>query len=216
MSQDGTSHYLKGLALLLCYIVVAACFFISKTTLCKDTQHLFKLTWKFTLYSLPSIVVPFYDIVLTHVLQTTKMPSIWEWSQQLQSSQPNRWVQIECLHLYANLIEQNWLEINNGHYECRLRPFRVNPWTEFRHIETSKDWMHLLFFHFSTTFLESNHFAFCLPMIFVMPSKLKWMFCWKSRHQCRCSMKTSHSICHVQICECWWHMAQMLFHSVAK
>lgn len=27
--QDGTSHYLKGLILLLCYIIIAACFFVS-------------------------------------------------------------------------------------------------------------------------------------------------------------------------------------------
>lgn len=31
--QDGTSHYLKGLVLLLFYIVIAACFFVSKTPL---------------------------------------------------------------------------------------------------------------------------------------------------------------------------------------
>ncbi|CAI9782389.1 unnamed protein product [Fraxinus pennsylvanica] len=30
--QDGTSHYLKGLVLLLCYIVIGACFFISRTS----------------------------------------------------------------------------------------------------------------------------------------------------------------------------------------
>ncbi|XP_062095229.1 vacuolar cation/proton exchanger 3-like [Humulus lupulus] len=29
--QDGSSHYLKGLVLLLCYIVIGACFFVSKT-----------------------------------------------------------------------------------------------------------------------------------------------------------------------------------------
>uniref|UniRef100_A0A2P2LBT4 Vacuolar cation/proton exchanger n=2 Tax=Rhizophora mucronata TaxID=61149 RepID=A0A2P2LBT4_RHIMU len=29
--QDGSSHYLKGVALLLCYIVIGACFFVSKT-----------------------------------------------------------------------------------------------------------------------------------------------------------------------------------------
>ncbi|KAJ4842352.1 Vacuolar cation/proton exchanger 3 [Turnera subulata] len=29
--QDGTSHYLKGLVLLLCYLVIAACFFVSET-----------------------------------------------------------------------------------------------------------------------------------------------------------------------------------------
>ncbi|KAG7965077.1 hypothetical protein I3843_09G204900 [Carya illinoinensis] len=29
--QDGTSHYIKGLVLLLCYIVIGACFFVSKT-----------------------------------------------------------------------------------------------------------------------------------------------------------------------------------------
>jgi Ca2+:H+ antiporter len=29
--QDGTSHYMKGFVLLLCYVVIGACFFISKT-----------------------------------------------------------------------------------------------------------------------------------------------------------------------------------------
>ncbi|CAA7389901.1 unnamed protein product [Spirodela intermedia] len=29
--QDGTSHYLKGLVLLLCYVVISACFFVLKT-----------------------------------------------------------------------------------------------------------------------------------------------------------------------------------------
>ncbi|KAJ0028088.1 hypothetical protein Pint_35177 [Pistacia integerrima] len=31
--QDGSSHYLKGLVLLLCYIVIAACFFVSQRPL---------------------------------------------------------------------------------------------------------------------------------------------------------------------------------------
>lgn len=31
--QDGTSHYMKGLVLLLCYIVIGACFFVIKTPL---------------------------------------------------------------------------------------------------------------------------------------------------------------------------------------
>ncbi|GMI76118.1 cation exchanger 3 [Hibiscus trionum] len=31
--QDGTSHYLKGLVLLLLYIVIGACFFVLKTPL---------------------------------------------------------------------------------------------------------------------------------------------------------------------------------------
>ncbi|KAJ6381471.1 hypothetical protein OIU77_030202 [Salix suchowensis] len=31
--QDGTSHYLKGLTLLLCYVVIGACFFVSETPL---------------------------------------------------------------------------------------------------------------------------------------------------------------------------------------
>ncbi|KAK4742575.1 hypothetical protein SAY87_000576 [Trapa incisa] len=31
--QDGTSHYMKGLVLLLCYIIIAACFFVLKTPL---------------------------------------------------------------------------------------------------------------------------------------------------------------------------------------
>ena len=29
--QDGTSHYLKGLVLLLCYIVIGAAFFVLRT-----------------------------------------------------------------------------------------------------------------------------------------------------------------------------------------
>jgi Ca2+:H+ antiporter len=28
--QDGTSHYLKGILLLLCYIVIGACFFVTR------------------------------------------------------------------------------------------------------------------------------------------------------------------------------------------
>ncbi|VAH76701.1 unnamed protein product [Triticum turgidum subsp. durum] len=28
--QDGTSHYLKGVLLLLCYIVIGACFFVTR------------------------------------------------------------------------------------------------------------------------------------------------------------------------------------------
>ncbi|XP_065852371.1 vacuolar cation/proton exchanger 3-like [Euphorbia lathyris] len=31
--QDGTSHYMKGMGLLLCYFVIGACFFLSKTPL---------------------------------------------------------------------------------------------------------------------------------------------------------------------------------------
>ncbi|PON51163.1 Calcium/proton exchanger CAX [Parasponia andersonii] len=31
--QDGTSHYMKGFVLLLCYLVIGACFFVSKTPL---------------------------------------------------------------------------------------------------------------------------------------------------------------------------------------
>ncbi|KAK7836109.1 vacuolar cation/proton exchanger 3 [Quercus suber] len=34
--HDGTSHYMKGLVLLLCYIVIAPCFFVSKTPLSKN------------------------------------------------------------------------------------------------------------------------------------------------------------------------------------
>ena len=30
--QDGTSHYLKGVLLLLCYIVIGACFFVTRQT----------------------------------------------------------------------------------------------------------------------------------------------------------------------------------------
>uniref|UniRef100_A0A803PVF8 Sodium/calcium exchanger membrane region domain-containing protein n=1 Tax=Cannabis sativa TaxID=3483 RepID=A0A803PVF8_CANSA len=31
--QDGTSHYMKGVILFLCYIIIAACFFVQKTPL---------------------------------------------------------------------------------------------------------------------------------------------------------------------------------------
>ncbi|XP_073044517.1 vacuolar cation/proton exchanger 3 [Primulina eburnea] len=34
--QDGTSHYMKGLVLLLCYVVIAACFFVVKTPFIND------------------------------------------------------------------------------------------------------------------------------------------------------------------------------------
>ncbi|KAJ6871363.1 hypothetical protein NC652_036893 [Populus alba x Populus x berolinensis] len=40
--QDGTSHYLKGLALLLCYVVIGACFFLNKTPLSKNLQRFFE------------------------------------------------------------------------------------------------------------------------------------------------------------------------------
>ncbi|XP_072070589.1 vacuolar cation/proton exchanger 3 isoform X2 [Arachis hypogaea] len=33
--QDGTSHYMKGLILLLCYVVIGACFFVQRTPLSK-------------------------------------------------------------------------------------------------------------------------------------------------------------------------------------
>ena len=33
--QDGTSHYMKGLVLLLCYFVIGACFFVNKTPFSK-------------------------------------------------------------------------------------------------------------------------------------------------------------------------------------
>ncbi|GMI96441.1 RARE COLD INDUCIBLE 4, cation exchanger 1 [Hibiscus trionum] len=36
--QDGTSHYMKGLVLLLLYIVIGACFFVSKTPLSKGVD----------------------------------------------------------------------------------------------------------------------------------------------------------------------------------
>lgn len=42
--QDGTSHYIKGLVLLLCYIIIAACFFVSKTL---EGEFFFSLLSKF-------------------------------------------------------------------------------------------------------------------------------------------------------------------------
>ncbi|KAI3906611.1 hypothetical protein MKW98_009519 [Papaver atlanticum] len=38
--QDGTSHYLKGLVLLLCYFVIAACFFVLKSPVTKPTNFI--------------------------------------------------------------------------------------------------------------------------------------------------------------------------------
>ncbi|KAF9600845.1 hypothetical protein IFM89_013080 [Coptis chinensis] len=38
--QDGTSHYLKGLVLLCCYVIIGACFFILKALLVPDTNIL--------------------------------------------------------------------------------------------------------------------------------------------------------------------------------
>ncbi|WOH10972.1 hypothetical protein DCAR_0830449 [Daucus carota subsp. sativus] len=37
--QDGTSHYMKGLILLLCYIVIGACFFVSSGTTTDHQQN---------------------------------------------------------------------------------------------------------------------------------------------------------------------------------
>lgn len=39
MLQDGTSNYMKGLVLLLCYLVIATCFFLLQTPLTKNHQH---------------------------------------------------------------------------------------------------------------------------------------------------------------------------------
>ncbi|KAI3888270.1 hypothetical protein MKW92_039563 [Papaver armeniacum] len=38
--QDGTSHYLKGLVLLLCYFVIAACFFFLKSPVTEPTNFI--------------------------------------------------------------------------------------------------------------------------------------------------------------------------------
>lgn len=38
--QDGTSHYLKGMILFLCYIIIAACFFVQKTPLNNSTFNI--------------------------------------------------------------------------------------------------------------------------------------------------------------------------------
>ncbi|PON62993.1 Calcium/proton exchanger CAX [Parasponia andersonii] len=35
--QDGTSHYMKGIVLFLCYVIIAACFFVQKTPLNNTT-----------------------------------------------------------------------------------------------------------------------------------------------------------------------------------
>lgn len=37
--QDGTSHYMKGFVLLLCYIVIGACFFVSRTPLSNQSNN---------------------------------------------------------------------------------------------------------------------------------------------------------------------------------
>ncbi|XP_030537218.1 vacuolar cation/proton exchanger 3 isoform X2 [Rhodamnia argentea] len=37
--QDGTSHYMKGLVLLLCYVVIAACFFVLRTPLNQSNMN---------------------------------------------------------------------------------------------------------------------------------------------------------------------------------
>lgn len=39
MLQDGTSNYMKGLVLLLCYLVIATCFFLLQTPLTKNHHH---------------------------------------------------------------------------------------------------------------------------------------------------------------------------------
>ncbi|KAI9122621.1 hypothetical protein K1719_006461 [Acacia pycnantha] len=38
--QDGTSNYMKGFILLLCYVVIGACFFLRRTPFRLKTRHL--------------------------------------------------------------------------------------------------------------------------------------------------------------------------------
>lgn len=57
--QDGTSHYIKGLVLLLCYIIIAACFFVSKT---QEGDHFFPLFFKI-LHTLGGFRWRVWDIV---------------------------------------------------------------------------------------------------------------------------------------------------------
>ncbi|XP_027072243.1 vacuolar cation/proton exchanger 3-like [Coffea arabica] len=44
--QDGTSHYMKGLVLLLCYVVIGACFFVSRSPLNQDPANVVDLGMK--------------------------------------------------------------------------------------------------------------------------------------------------------------------------
>ncbi|KAK4478477.1 hypothetical protein RD792_013953 [Penstemon davidsonii] len=46
--QDGTSHYLKGLVLLLCYIVIGTCFFVFRAPLSKYIYILFQNNLQYT------------------------------------------------------------------------------------------------------------------------------------------------------------------------
>ncbi|RZB80909.1 Vacuolar cation/proton exchanger 3, partial [Glycine soja] len=42
--QDGTSHYLKGVVLFLCYIIIAACFFVHKTSTPLISKYIYLAT----------------------------------------------------------------------------------------------------------------------------------------------------------------------------
>ncbi|CDP06489.1 unnamed protein product [Coffea canephora] len=44
--QDGTSHYMKGLVLLLCYVVIGACFFVSRSPLNQGPANVVDLGMK--------------------------------------------------------------------------------------------------------------------------------------------------------------------------
>jgi hypothetical protein len=57
--QDGTSHYMKGVILFLCYIVIGACFFVQKIPLgkCMPSQKPF-LTL-ITMYSKNMCIIVF-------------------------------------------------------------------------------------------------------------------------------------------------------------
>ncbi|KAK7286908.1 hypothetical protein RJT34_22257 [Clitoria ternatea] len=57
--QDGTSHYMKGLILMLCYIVIAACFFVQRTPFSKHNiyQYLGGVTKILRISMLAEIVI---------------------------------------------------------------------------------------------------------------------------------------------------------------
>ncbi|KAL0375330.1 UNVERIFIED_CONTAM: Vacuolar cation/proton exchanger 3 [Sesamum radiatum] len=54
--QDGTSHYMKGLVLVLCYLVIGACFFVFRAPI--RTVMLLKLLWSDVLTLLMNILGP--------------------------------------------------------------------------------------------------------------------------------------------------------------
>ncbi|KAK8514457.1 hypothetical protein V6N12_009163 [Hibiscus sabdariffa] len=69
--QDGTSHYMKGVVLCLCYIAISACFFVHKIPAPLD-QTSANLELNSTLPSLASLTPPFFRDFYDPILRVSK------------------------------------------------------------------------------------------------------------------------------------------------